>query len=115
MLTKYQKDIPSVLTKYQKDIIQKDNILYIQKTRKIYFLYTQNTRKVFFLWIFFATDTPKKYFILHWVYFASGCLGVFFMMMAHFHYTIDVIIAYVFTTHLFWIYHTLANNIALKV
>lgn len=32
------------------------------------------------------------------------------VLIAHGHYTIDIIIAYYVTTRLFWTYHTLANN-----
>jgi len=41
--------------------------------------------------------------------------GVLMVLIAHGHYTVDVIIAYLVTTRLFWIYHTLANNVYLKV
>lgn len=38
------------------------------------------------------------------------------VLLAHGHYTIDVLIAYYVTTRLFWTYHTLANNsLLLKV
>nr|CAG4640949.1 EOG090X07WR [Eulimnadia texana] len=36
-------------------------------------------------------------------------------MIAHGHYTVDIVIAYYVTTRLFWIYHTMANNAVLKV
>lgn len=42
-------------------------------------------------------------------------IGVLMVLIAHGHYTIDVIIGYLVTTRLFWIYHTLANNVYLKV
>lgn len=32
------------------------------------------------------------------------------VLVAHGHYTIDVLIAYYVTTRLFWTYHTLTNN-----
>lgn len=41
--------------------------------------------------------------------------GILMVLIAHGHYTVDVIIAYLVTTRLFWIYHTLANNVYLKV
>lgn len=43
-------------------------------------------------------------------------VGVLMVLIAHGHYTIDVLIAYYVTTRLFWTYHTLANNsLLLKV
>ena len=44
-----------------------------------------------------------------------GCLGVVFVMVAHGHYTVDVLIAYYVTTRVFWMYHTMACNTILKV
>ena len=38
------------------------------------------------------------------------------VLLAHGHYTVDILIAYYVTTRLFWTYHTLANNsLLLKV
>lgn len=37
------------------------------------------------------------------------------ILVAHGHYTVDVLIAYYVTTRLWYIYHTLANNPNLKV
>lgn len=37
------------------------------------------------------------------------------VLVAHGHYTVDVLIAYYVTTRLWYIYHTLANNPHLKV
>lgn len=37
-------------------------------------------------------------------------MGVFSILLAHDHYTIDVVVAYFITTRLFWWYHTMANQ-----
>ena len=63
----------------------------------------------------FPADTPRKWYILHWTSWLVSSLGVVFVMVAHGHYTVDVLIAYYVTTRLFWMYHTMANNAALKV
>lgn len=42
-------------------------------------------------------------------------VGVIMVLVAHGHYTVDVLIAYYVTTRLWYIYHTLANNSNLKV
>jgi len=64
---------------------------------------------------FCLEDSPKRWFVLHWASWFMAAVGVLMVLIAHGHYTIDVIIAYLVTTRLFWIYHTLANNVYLKV
>lgn len=62
------------------------------------------------------TDSPKKFYIVHWIAWMVSIVGVLMVLIAHGHYTIDVLIAYYVTTRLFWTYHTLANNsLLLKV
>lgn len=59
--------------------------------------------------------TPQKWRPLHWLSWTITFLGVVFVMLAHGHYTVDVLIAYYVTTRIFWMYHTMANNTLLKV
>ena len=59
--------------------------------------------------------TPQKWRPLHWLSWLVTFLGVVFVMVAHGHYTVDVLIAYYVTTRVFWMYHTMANNSVLKV
>lgn len=58
--------------------------------------------------------TPRKWRPLHWFSWLVTLLGVVFVMIAHGHYTVDVLIAYYVTTRVFWMYHTMANNAILK-
>lgn len=61
-------------------------------------------------------DSPKYFWILHWTAWINAMVGVCMVLVAHGHYTIDIIVAYYVTTRLFWTYHTLANNsLLLKV
>lgn len=64
---------------------------------------------------FVITDTPKKLYLVHWLYWLMAVVGVIMVQLAHGHYTVDILIAYFITTRLFWLYHTLANNASLKV
>ena len=59
---------------------------------------------------FFCTDSPKRWFLLHWLSFVTTVTGILTLLFARGHYSIDVLIAYWMTTRLWWIYHTLANN-----
>lgn len=59
--------------------------------------------------------TPQKWYPLHILSWIVTLIGVVLVMVAHGHYTIDVLIAYYITTRLWWIYHTLASNNFLKV
>lgn len=63
---------------------------------------------------FFITEyTPgDSYFVhvLHTVAWVLNLFGVFFILAAHEHYSIDVFIAFYISTRLFLYYHTLANN-----
>lgn len=65
------------------------------------------------LMIVILLDSPRRFYILHWSAWLSALVGVIFVLVAHGHYTIDVLIAYYVTTRMFWTYHTLANNSAL--
>lgn len=63
----------------------------------------------------FFSDTPKRFFPMHWVSWIVSCVGIVMVLLAHGHYSVDVVIAYYVTTRLFWTYHILANNVQLKV
>lgn len=72
---------------------------------------------VFFNHVLFPIlDSPRRFYFVHWIAWLNALVGVVMVLVAHGHYTIDVLLAYYVTTRLFWSYHTLANNnILLKV
>ena len=74
-------------------------------------------RRLSLIGVFFRfTDSPKRFWPIHWIYWLASLTGVVMVLVAHGHYTVDVLIAYYATTRLFWTYHTLANNsLLLKV
>ncbi|KAH9527187.1 Sphingomyelin synthase- protein 1 [Dermatophagoides farinae] len=63
---------------------------------------------------FFVTEyTPPSLYLIHTMSWVLNLFGVFFILAAHEHYSIDVFIAFYISTRLFLYYHTLANNRAL--
>jgi len=58
--------------------------------------------------------SPRRFFLLHWLSFATSLAGVILLLLARGHYSIDVLVAYWITTRLWWLYHTLAHQQNLK-
>lgn len=56
------------------------------------------------------SDSPKRFWWYHWVCWTLSAVGIFCILLAHDHYTVDVVVAYFITTRLFWWYHTMANQ-----
>uniref|UniRef100_A0ABD2WMC8 SAM domain-containing protein n=1 Tax=Trichogramma kaykai TaxID=54128 RepID=A0ABD2WMC8_9HYME len=63
---------------------------------------------------FFITEyTPRQFYFVHTFTWMLNMFGIFFILAAHEHYSIDVFVAFYITSRLFLYYHTLANNQAL--
>ncbi|XP_035668704.1 phosphatidylcholine:ceramide cholinephosphotransferase 1-like [Branchiostoma floridae] len=78
------------------------------------YLFSGHTVILTITYLFIKEYSPRGWFILHWCTWLVSCIGIFCILLAHDHYTIDVVVAYFITTRLFWIYHTLANHEVLK-
>ncbi|XP_041363552.1 sphingomyelin synthase-related protein 1-like isoform X2 [Gigantopelta aegis] len=65
---------------------------------------------------FFITEyTPRnRLYYLHMMSWVLNFFGIFFILSAHEHYSIDVFISFYLTSRLFMYYHTLANNRSLR-
>ncbi|GFS15265.1 sphingomyelin synthase-related 1 [Elysia marginata] len=59
-------------------------------------------------------DTPRKYYYVHIMSWCLNLFGIFFLLAAHEHYSIDVFVAFYLSSRLFMYYHTLAHNRALQ-
>ena len=46
------------------------------------------------------SDTPKSWFILHWLSYMLAAAGVILLLVGRGHYTVDVVIAYILVTRL---------------
>nr|XP_023025959.1 phosphatidylcholine:ceramide cholinephosphotransferase 2-like [Leptinotarsa decemlineata] len=78
------------------------------------FIYSGHTVILVFTSLLISEYTPRKLYLIHWLYWLLSCVGIVMLELSHGHYSVDVIIAYFITTRLFWTYHTLANNSSLK-
>ena len=59
---------------------------------------------------FFITEYTSHIYMLHTFTWVCNLFGVFFILAAHEHYSIDVFVAFYIASRLFMYYHTLANQ-----
>ncbi|CAK8672165.1 unnamed protein product [Clavelina lepadiformis] len=78
------------------------------------YLFSGHTIILVLTYLIIQEYTPKKWWIFHWICWSLATVGVVCILLAHDHYTVDVVVAYILTTRLFWSYHTLCNYEALK-
>lgn len=60
--------------------------------------------------VFSPSDSPRHFWWYHLVCWLLSAAGIICILVAHEHYTVDVIVAYYITTRLFWWYHSMANE-----
>ncbi|XP_067908606.1 phosphatidylcholine:ceramide cholinephosphotransferase 1 [Heterodontus francisci] len=78
------------------------------------YLYSGHTVMLTLTYLFIKEYSPKQWWWYHWSCWILSIVGVFCILLAHDHYTVDVVVAYYITTRLFWWYHTMANQQVLK-
>ncbi|XP_058261400.1 phosphatidylcholine:ceramide cholinephosphotransferase 1 [Hemibagrus wyckioides] len=78
------------------------------------YLYSGHTVMLTLTYLFIKEYSPRRFWCYHWGCGTLCVMGVFCILLAHDHYTIDVVVAYFITTRLFWWYHTMANQSELK-
>ncbi|XP_043507813.1 phosphatidylcholine:ceramide cholinephosphotransferase 2-like isoform X2 [Frieseomelitta varia] len=78
------------------------------------YIYSGHTVVLVLSYLIIKEYSPKRFQPIHWLAGIAVLTGVIMVLVAHGHYTVDVLIAYYVTTRLWYIYHTLANNSHLK-
>ncbi|NP_001011385.2 phosphatidylcholine:ceramide cholinephosphotransferase 2 [Xenopus tropicalis] len=78
------------------------------------FLYSGHTVILTLTYLFIKEYSPRHFWWYHLICWLLSAAGVICILVAHEHYTVDVIVAYYVTTRLFWWYHTMANEKCLK-
>ncbi|XP_057703768.1 phosphatidylcholine:ceramide cholinephosphotransferase 1-like [Corythoichthys intestinalis] len=78
------------------------------------YLYSGHTVILTLTYLFIKEYSPQRFWWYHWICWTLSAVGVFCILLAHDHYTVDVVVAYFITTRLFWWYHTMANQQSLK-
>ncbi|KAA0721981.1 Phosphatidylcholine:ceramide cholinephosphotransferase 2 [Triplophysa tibetana] len=78
------------------------------------FLYSGHTVILTLTYLFIKEYSPCSFWWYHLVCWLMAAVGVVCILVAHEHYTVDVLVAYFITTRLFYWYHTMANLQNLK-
>ncbi|XP_036448483.1 phosphatidylcholine:ceramide cholinephosphotransferase 1 [Colossoma macropomum] len=78
------------------------------------YLYSGHTVMLTLTYLFIKEYSPRRFWWYHWICLGLSSVGIFCILLAHDHYTVDVVVAYFITTRLFWWYHTMANQQFLK-
>ncbi|XP_029376834.1 phosphatidylcholine:ceramide cholinephosphotransferase 1 [Echeneis naucrates] len=78
------------------------------------YLYSGHTVMLTLTYLFIKEYSPKRFWLYQWFCLLLSAVGIFCILLAHDHYTVDVVVAYFITTRLFWWYHTMANQQSLK-
>ncbi|XP_017293175.1 phosphatidylcholine:ceramide cholinephosphotransferase 2 [Kryptolebias marmoratus] len=78
------------------------------------FLYSGHTVMLTLTYLFIKEYSPRSFWWYHLMCWLLSAVGVVCILVAHEHYSVDVVVAYFITSRLFWWYHTMANLQTLK-
>ncbi|CAG5097678.1 Oidioi.mRNA.OKI2018_I69.XSR.g15182.t1.cds [Oikopleura dioica] len=72
------------------------------------YMYSGHTSIITSSALFILEYSPRRWWVYHYIVQIAAIIGVFCILVAHEHYTIDIIIAYYIVSNHFWMYHTMA-------
>ncbi|XP_076831376.1 phosphatidylcholine:ceramide cholinephosphotransferase 2 [Brachyhypopomus gauderio] len=78
------------------------------------FLYSGHTVMLTLTYLFIKEYSPRSFWWYHLLCWLLAAVGSVCILVAHEHYSVDVVVAYFITTRLFYWYHTMTNVQALK-
>lgn len=74
------------------------------------YLYSGHTSVITSSTFFILEYSPRRWWVYHYLVQIAAIFGVLCILVAHEHYTIDVIVAYYLCSNHFWMYHTMASH-----
>lgn len=78
------------------------------------FLYSGHTVMLTLTYLFIKEYSPRSFWWYHVMCWLLSAVGVVCILVAHEHYSVDVVVAYFITSRLFWWYHTMTSLQTLK-